>query len=484
MGRFDFLAVRQLLGACDNDYVDIVFDSRGVNEGSLFVATVGTLVDGHHYIESAIERGASVVVCEREPLAVNPNVTYVVVEDSLSALAQLASHYYGDPSRELELVGVTGTNGKTTTATLLHHFFMHRGDLSGLLSTVVNMVGDREVPSTHTTPDPLTINRLLREMVDAGCRYCFMEVSSHGIAQKRIEGLRFAGGVFSNLTHDHLDYHNTFAEYLRVKKSFFDLLPSSAFALTNVDDRNGMVMLQNCSARRLSYGLQRPCDYKCKVIESHLDGTLLEIDGSQVWTRFIGRFNAYNLTAIYAVVCQLGVESVEALSVLSILEPVSGRFQSFRSAGGVLSVVDYAHTPDALENVISTINDLRGSGSLVTVVGCGGDRDKTKRPIMARIAAQGSTRVILTSDNPRSENPRSILDDMLEGLDSALRSRVLVVEDRAEAIRVGAALAQSGDILLVAGKGHETYQEVNGVRSHFDDMEQVRAAFAVETTTL
>ncbi len=470
--NFKILNPVKIEGEC-RGYNRISFDSRDVAPHTLFVATVGTQVDGHNYIPKAVELGATVVVCETLPLTLAVDVCYVQVENSMTALAHLAAEYYGNPSKELGLVGVTGTNGKTTTATLLYDFFMLQGQKAGLLSTVVNRVGEREIKASHTTPDSLTINRLLREMVDEGCQWCFMEVSSHGVAQKRVEGLHFKGGVFTNLTHDHLDYHKTFAEYLKAKKGFFDALPSEAFALVNTDDRNGMVMLQNSKARKCDYALLRPANYKCKIIEEHLDGMLLEINNQQLWTQFIGRFNAYNLSAIYATVLELGVEADEALRVLSLLRPVAGRFQTIRSDSGVLGIVDYAHTPDALSNVIETINKLKGGGKLITVVGCGGDRDSSKRPVMARIAVEGSERVILTSDNPRSEEPRAILDDMLAGVEAHQRARVLVIEDRAEAIRASLAFAASGDIVLVAGKGHENYQEIKGVRHHFDDMEQL-----------
>lgn len=455
----------------------IAFDSRKVQSKTLFVAVHGTQVDGHNYIAKAVQMGASVVVCQTIPTVTSPEVLYLQVEDSAKALSLLAAQYYGNPSQELKLVGVTGTNGKTTTATLLYKLFMGLGYPSGLLSTVVNRVGELEYPATHTTPDPLELNKLLREMVDCGCEYCFMEVSSHGINQKRTQGLQFVGGVFTNLTHDHLDYHKTFAEYLRVKKSFFDSLPKSAFALVNLDDRNGEVMLQNCSAHHRTYSLRSMANYRTRIKESHLDGTLLMVDGTEVWVNFIGRFNAYNVTAIYGTAVELGIAPTEVLQVLSLLHPVAGRFQTVRSNDGRLAVVDYAHTPDALKNVLDTIADLKNGGRVITVVGCGGDRDKTKRPIMAQIAVSGSDKAILTSDNPRSESPRTILDEMTSGLDPLERRAVLVIEDRAEAIRTAVALSGSEDIILIAGKGHETYQEIMGVRHHFDDMEQVTAAF-------
>lgn len=454
-----------------------VFDSRKVIKGAIFFAIRGTLTDGHKYIETAIDKGASAVVCQQLPTVINRKVCYVVVEDSSLALAQASAVFYGDPSRELTLVGVTGTNGKTTTATLLHDLFTKLGYRVGLLSTVVNKIGETEIAATHTTPDPIELNSLLREMVEAGCDYCFMEVSSHSIVQNRIAALRFRGGIFTNLTHDHLDYHGTFREYLKAKKLFFDTLPSDAFALTNADDRNGEVMLQNSRARRLSYSLRTLADYQCRLKESHLDGMLLEMNGKELWAQFIGRFNAYNLTAIYGAAVELGANPEEVLTAMSTLKPVAGRFECIRSSDGRLAIVDYAHTPDALENVLQTIAELKEGGKVYTVVGCGGDRDAAKRPVMARIVAQMSDKAILTSDNPRSEDPQAILDEMRSGLDPVQVRKVLVIADRRQAIRTAAALAQPSDVILIAGKGHETYQEVSGVRHHFDDKEEIEAEF-------
>lgn len=451
----------------------IQFDSRKINNGDTFVAIVGTISDGHDFIEKAIERGATRIVCQKLPAQTASGVEYIVVDDTANELAKLASEFFGNPSRKLKLVGITGTNGKTTTATLLYDLFTALGYKVGLLSTVVNKIAGRDVPATHTTPDPIELNSLLSDMVDAGCRFCFMEVSSHGIVQKRTEGLSFAGGVFSNLTHDHLDYHKTFAEYLKAKKSFFDNLPKSAFALTNIDDRNGEVMLQNCNATKKGYSLWKMADYKTKVIESHLDGTLLEINKDEVWVKFVGRFNAYNLTAIYATAIELGEDRQEVLRIMSTLEPVAGRFQTWRK-DGIMGVVDYAHTPDALKNVLDTIAEFKAAGKIITVVGCGGDRDKTKRPIMAQIATNNSDKAILTSDNPRTEVPIEILNDMTSGLDPVERRKTLVIEDRKEAIKTAIAISQKGDIILIAGKGHENYQEINGVKHHFDDMEILR----------
>ena len=478
---FDSLPGARITGPQRPGIRCIQFNSRKVEKGDLFVAVRGTQVDGHDYIPDAIAQGASAIVCETLPAdELDPAVSYVLVDDSAAALALLAAAYYGHPSQKLRLVGVTGTNGKTTIATLLYDLFTALGHRCGLISTVVYRVGEERIESTHTTPDPLTLNRLMAEMVDAGCDYCFMEVSSHSIVQKRIEGLRFTGGIFTNITHDHLDYHKTFAEYIKAKQGFFNALPKEAFALTNIDDRNGEIMLQNSPARRkVTYSLRNVADYHGRIVEEHLDGMEIEMNRQQVWVQFIGRFNAYNLTAIYGAAMELGQESAEVLRILSTLHPVSGRFEQIRATDGRLAIVDYAHTPDALQNVIDTINELRKEGAqLITVVGCGGNRDTTKRPVMAQVAANGSSRVILTSDNPRFEDPQVILDEMRAGLDKAQMARTLTIADRREAIRTAAALARPGDIILVAGKGHEPYQEIAGVRHHFDDREEVRAAFA------
>lgn len=469
-----------LTGPRPSEVKHVRFDSRAVEPGDLFVAVRGTQVDGHLYIEKAIGQGASVVVLEELPETLNPEITYVQVSDSARALALLAAAEYGQPSTKLKLVGVTGTNGKTTIATLLYDLFTALGYTCGLISTVVYRVGERQIDSTHTTPDPLTLNRLMAEMVAAGCEYCFMEVSSHSVVQERIAGLHFVGGIFTNLTHDHLDYHGTFAEYIKAKQGFFNQLPKEAFALTNLDDRNGEVMWQNSPARRkVTYAMRTMADYHCRLIEEHLDGMELELNGTGVWVQFIGRFNAYNLAAIYGAAVELGADKNEVLQVLSTLHPVSGRFELVRAGDGRLGIVDYAHTPDALQNVVDTVNELRkGASQLITVVGCGGNRDAAKRPIMARVAADGSSRAILTSDNPRFEEPEAILADMKAGLDPVQMSKTLVITDRREAIRTACALARPGDIILVAGKGHEPYQEVKGVRHHFDDKEELNAAFA------
>ncbi|MEG1955556.1 MAG: UDP-N-acetylmuramoyl-L-alanyl-D-glutamate--2,6-diaminopimelate ligase [Mucinivorans sp.] len=454
-----------------------VFDSRKITPEAMFVAIRGTLTDGHNYIGKAIELGATTIVCEELPKFQQSGVEYIKVENSALALAYYAAEYYNNPSSKLRLVGVTGTNGKTTTATLLYELFTHLGYKVGLMSTVENRVAGRVSPSHHTTPDPVEINALLEQMVSVGCEYCFMEVSSHGLAQYRTNYLHFQGAIFTNITHDHLDYHHTFAEYLKVKKSFFDNLVEGSFALTNVDDKNGLVMLQNTKARKRTYSLQSMSDYHCRVQEALLDGMQIEINSQQLWVQFIGRFNAYNLTAIYGAAMELGAPSQEVLRILSELRPVVGRFECIHSDDGRLAIVDYAHTPDALENVLTTINELKGRAQIITVVGCGGDRDATKRPVMAAIAAKLSDRLVLTSDNPRNEEPNSILNQMAAGLDTMAMRHTLIIENRTQAIRTAAALAGKGDIILLAGKGHETYQEINGVRHHFDDKEQIREAF-------
>lgn len=459
----------------DPEIKDICFDSRKVGQGSLFVAQVGTRVDGHEYIETAIKQGAVAVVCQRVPECAHGGVAIVLVENSDRALGIMADNFYGHPSQRLKLVGITGTNGKTTTVTLLHRLFRRHGCHAGLLSTIVNKIDDEEVPSTHTTPDALELNALLHRMVEAGCEYAFMEVSSHSIVQNRIAGLTFAGGIFSNLTHDHLDFHKTMANYIAAKKAFFDGLPATAFALVNIDDRNGRVMVQNTRAAVRTYSLQRMADFRCKVVEDTLGGLLLELNGREVWTRLVGRFNAYNLTAIYGTAVLLGVEESEALRLLSTLEAAEGRFERV-SGRGITAIVDYAHTPDALENVIAAINDIRTKGqSLLTVVGCGGDRDTSKRPEMAKIACTMSDRLVLTSDNPRTENPERILDDMEAGLTAEERSQVVRITDRRQAIKTAVMMAREGDIVLVAGKGHEKYQDINGVKHHFDDREELES---------
>ena len=459
--------------ALNPEVTDICFDSRKVGQGSCFVAQVGTKVDGHQYIDACIQQGAVAVVCERMSQKVSPQVAYVVVENSDLALGIMADNFYGHPSRQLRLIGITGTNGKTTTVTLLHRMFRQNGYHVGLLSTIVNKIDEVEVPATHTTPDALELNSLLHQMVQAGCQYAFMEVSSHAIVQHRIGGLAFAGGIFSNITHDHLDFHKTMANYIAAKKMFFDNLPAEAFALTNIDDRNGMVMVQNTKARVQTYSLQRMADFRCRVVEDTFQGLQLEMNGREVWTRLVGKFNAYNLTAIYAAAVLSGIDEAEALRLLSTLEAAEGRFQ-YVSGKGITAIVDYAHTPDALENVLSTINDIRRDcQQLITVVGCGGDRDKTKRPEMAKIACTLSDRLILTSDNPRTEDPERILDDMEAGLSLEEKGQVVRITDRRQAIKTAVMMAKEGDIILVAGKGHEKYQDINGVKHHFDDREEL-----------
>jgi len=470
--------VNEVVGNPDIEVEQLTFNSRVAGANSCFFAIRGTQADGHRFIPQAVENGASAIVCEAMPVNFAPNVTYVRVSDSSEALGLMASAFYGNPSSNLKLVGVTGTNGKTTTATLLYRIVGMLGFKAGLLSTVVNQVVDEQIPTTHTTPDPIELNRLLRRMVDAGCSYCFMEVSSHAVVQKRIAGLTFAGGIFTNITHDHLDYHKTFDEYIRAKKMFFDQLPSESFALVNADDRNGMVMVQNTKAKVSTYALHSIADFRCRVVESHFDGMLLNMDGLEVWTRLIGEFNAYNLLAIYASLLLLGFDKTDVLLQLSMVNSVSGRFEYVSSSGGITAVVDYAHTPDALVNVIETIKKIKSSGQrLITVVGAGGNRDKTKRPVMARVAVQNSDLVILTSDNPRFEEPEGIINDMKAGVDEEFTKKLVTIVDRHEAIRTACLLANKEDIILVAGKGHENYQEVKGVKHHFDDKEVLAEIF-------
>ena len=478
---FEDIKVKQWIGDKNVTISDIAADSRKVQKNSLFIAVRGVNIDGHQFIGQVVEAGASVVVCEEAPENQPKSVLFVVVENSAIALGQLASNWYGRPSENLKLVGITGTNGKTTTVTLLHRMATQLGYKAGLLSTVRNIVGTREVEATQTTPDPLQLHRLLAEMVEIGCDYCFMEVSSHAAHQHRIAGLKFAGAIFSNLTQDHLDYHKTFADYRDAKKMFFDGLGADAFALVNADDRNGLFMLQNCAASKHTYALQKMADFRAKVLESSFEGMQLEIDGVEVWTSFVGRFNAYNLLAVYSASVLLGFDKTEVLTVLSKLGSVDGRFQCLRSKNGKTAIVDYAHTPDAIENVLNTIKNVTdGNHQIITVTGAGGNRDKTKRPIMAAIATELSDKVILTSDNPRNERPEDIIADMKAGVQAAYAQRVLCITDRTEAIRTACMLAQTGDVVLVAGKGHETYQEVNGVKHHFDDREVIKQIFDEE----
>jgi len=470
------------ISGAENPLIEnIEFDSRKVKPGTLFVAVRGTRSDGHEFIGNAVASGASAVICETLPENPDSKVCWIKTSDSANALGVVSSEFFGNPSSLLKLTGVTGTNGKTTIATLLYRMFSRLGYKCGLFSTVCNYIVDKELPATHTTPDPVQINRNLAEMVRAGCDFAFMEVSSHSIDQKRIAGLRFAGGIFTNLTHDHLDYHLTFSNYLQAKKRFFDSLPPDAFALTNIDDKNGIVMLQNCNARKYTFSVKGVADFRCNVIEQDFGGMDLKIQGEEVWTRFIGDFNASNLLAVFAASELLGGSRKEILTVLSDLRSVPGRLESVSPPGGITGLVDYAHTPDALLNVISTINKIRVEGKqLITVVGAGGDRDRTKRPKMAAICAEGSSKVILTSDNPRTEDPEKILDDMESGITPDVRGKVLRIADRREAIKTAVMLASSGDVILVAGKGHEPYQEINGVKHHFDDREELKAALQLK----
>jgi UDP-N-acetylmuramoyl-L-alanyl-D-glutamate--2,6-diaminopimelate ligase len=472
------VSINQVFGFTDVEVNSLVFDSRKVQKNDVFIAQKGIRFDGHSYIEKAISLGAAVIICEDFPTYKKEGVTYVQVSDANLALAIMASNFYNNPSRILPLIGVTGTNGKTTIASLLYQLFKKAGYKVGLLSTVKILVDETEFKATHTTPDSVTINSYLDKMIESGVDYCFMEVSSHGIHQKRTEGLTFIGGVFTNLSHDHLDYHETFSEYRNVKKSFFDSLSKSAFALTNIDDKNGAFMLQNTKAKKKTYALKTLADYKVKVLEKQFSGTLLKIDESEVWTKLIGKFNAVNLLAIFATAELLGIEKLETLTIISQLENVSGRFEYVLSEDGVTAIIDYAHTPDALKNVLETINDIRtGNEKVITVVGCGGDRDRAKRPKMAHIASQLSSQAIFTSDNPRTENAQTILNEMEFGVSAENYKKTLSILDRRQAIKTACKFSESGDIILVAGKGHEDYQEINGVRTHFDDLEEVKNCF-------
>jgi UDP-N-acetylmuramoyl-L-alanyl-D-glutamate--2,6-diaminopimelate ligase len=469
----------QIAGDAAVEIKGLTIDSRAAKDGFVFIAINGVHVDGHAYIAKAVEQGAAAVVCETLPKEINDNVVYVQVKDSAIAAGLMADAYYGSPSQKMKVIGVTGTNGKTTVATLLYRLYEKLGYKTGLISTVQNHIHDQVEISTHTTPDSISVHALLGKMADAGCEYAFMEVSSHAIHQHRIAGIRFAGGMFTNITHDHLDYHKTFDEYIRVKKKFFDDLPADAFALTNVDDKRGMVMLQNTKASKNTYSLRMPATIKGKVLENNLTGLVMDINGHEAHFRMIGTFNAYNLLTVYGAATLLGEDKINVLAVLSDLHGAPGRFETFMSPNDkVLGIVDYAHTPDALLNVLATINQLRTGGQqVITVAGCGGDRDKTKRPIMAEVACEHSDRAILTSDNPRSEDPEEILNEMEAGLSVAQKRKSLRITDRREAIKTACALAQPGDVILVAGKGHETYQEIKGVKHHFDDREVLAEAF-------
>ncbi len=472
------LPFTELQGSADVTISAIVFDSRKVVPDCLFVAVRGTVVDGHNYIEQAVKGGAKAIICEELPAHVTGEADFLMVPNSAVALGIVSANFYDNPSRKLKLVGVTGTNGKTTVATLLYQLFRDLGYKCGLLSTVENQINGKIIPSTHTTPDPVELNRLLDEMVAQGCDYCFMEVSSHAVAQHRIEGLSFTGGIFTNLTHDHLDYHKTFDNYLKAKKAFFDGLPKNAFALTNNDDRNGSVMLQNTKVHKKTYGLKSMADYKAKILENQFGGLLLNIDNEDVWFKMVGSFNAYNLLAVFAAAMLLDQDRSKVLTALSKLSGAEGRFDYTVGPNKIIGIVDYAHTPDAVQNVLSTIHDIRkGNEKVITVIGCGGDRDKAKRPIMAKVACDWSDKVILTADNPRSEDPAEIIKDMEQGVDPSERRKMLSITDRREAIKTACMLAQPGDIILLAGKGHEKYQEIKGVKSHFDDKEELLNQF-------
>ncbi len=476
----DKIEVLSISGRNDIDISGINIDSRLIEEGHLFFAVKGAQTDGHNYISKAIENGAKAVILEDMPKDINPDVTYIKVENTEQITGQIATVFYDDPTSKLKLVGVTGTNGKTTTATVLYDMFRFMGHRTGLLSTVMNYIDGEAYPTSHTTPDPITLNRMLARMADAGCEYVFMEVSSHSIVQNRIGGLKFAGGIFTNITRDHLDYHKTFDNYLKAKKLFFDNLPADSFAITNIDDKNGLVMMQNTKAAVRTYSIQQMADFKAKIIESHFEGMYLDINGAEVGVNFIGRFNVSNLLAVYGTASMLGKQNEEILVAMSAMHPVNGRFQSITSPDGVTAIVDYAHTPDALDNVLKTIHGiLDGKGHVITVCGAGGNRDKGKRPIMAQEAVRQSDKVILTSDNPRFEDPQTIINDMLTGLDDTQRRSVITIPDRREAIKTACMFAQKGDVVLVAGKGHEDYQEISGIKYHFDDKEEIHKIFGI-----
>lgn len=472
------IPVHQLIGEMDHDIQKVAFDSREVEAATLFVAISGTQVNGHSYVDTAIERGAVAILCEKIPESIQEGITYILVDDTALALGVCASNFYGNPSAKLKLVGVTGTNGKTTVATLLYQLFTELGYAAGLLSTVENRIAKKVVQATHTTPDPVQINFLLNEMVEQGCDYCFMEVSSHAIIQQRIAGLQFVGGVFTNITHDHLDFHETFDKYIKAKQIFFDGLDRFAFALYNQDDKNGKIMVQNTFAYRKSYGIKSIADFKAKVMETHFEGTLLQIDDHELWVKLLGLFNAYNMLAVYGTAILLEQETIKVLTAMSRISGAEGRFETIISDKGVVGIVDYAHTPDALKNILEAIQKLRKpEQQLITVVGCGGDRDRAKRPEMARVALQESDRVILTSDNPRTEDPQAIIRDMEAGIPDSERKKCFAITDRKEAIRAACHLAQKEDIILIAGKGHEKYQEINKERFPFDDKEILTQAF-------
>lgn len=468
----------QIIGSTEKEIKEVNIDSRLIESGHLFMAMKGTQTDGHTYIASAIEKGATTIVCEILPETLTEGITYIQVTDSEDAVGKIATTFFGNPTSKIDLVGVTGTNGKTTIATLLHNLFRYFGYKTGLISTVCNFIDEEALPTEHTTPDPITLNRLLGRMADEGCKYVFMEVSSHAIDQKRISGLKYAGGIFTNLTRDHIDYHKTMENYLKAKKKFFDDMPKSSFSLTNLDDKNGLVMTQNTRSRVYTYSLRSLSDFKGRILESHFDGMLLDFNNKEFFAQFIGKFNASNLLAVFGAAVLLGKKEEDVLLALSTLHPVAGRFDALRSPSGYTAIVDYAHTPDALVNVLNAIHEvLEGKGKVITVVGAGGNRDKGKRPIMAKESARLSDRVVITSDNPRFEEPQDIINDMMAGLDIEDRKKTLSIADRREAIRTACMMAEPGDVVLVAGKGHENYQEIKGVKHHFDDKEVIREIF-------
>jgi UDP-N-acetylmuramoyl-L-alanyl-D-glutamate--2,6-diaminopimelate ligase len=468
-------------GMLDREISGIDFDSRNVGPDFIFVAQRGVHVDGHKFIPTAVKNGAKTIICEELPAEINTEITYIIVTDSNQVLGELATVFYGFPSAKLKVLGVTGTNGKTSIATLLFQLFLNLGYKVGLISTISYKINEKEETASHTTPDALKIQKLLAEMVNEGCQYCFMEVSSHAIHQKRISGIDFAGGVFTNITHDHLDYHKTFAEYIKAKKTFFDNLSSNAFALVNIDDKNGQVMVQNTKAKKITFSNGRMADFRCKVLENHFDGMLLNMDGNEIWTKFVGKFNASNLLAVFASAILLEQNKDEVLTIISNLNPVAGRFETIRSSDGKFAIVDYAHTPDALKNVLAAISEIRTRNEqVITVIGAGGDRDKTKRPEMAKEALLASDKVILTSDKPRTENPEEIIKDMEAGVEPQYKNKVVSIKNRKDAIKTAVLIANPGDIILVAGKGHENYQEINGVKHHFDDKEVIKEFFGIE----
>ena len=472
------LDVLEVKGDLQREIGGVQIDSRRIADGDIFIAVNGTMADGHNYINKAVESGAVAVLCEVVPADVSADVTYIKVNNTEQVVGQVATTFYGNPTEKLRLVGVTGTNGKTTIATVLYEMFRRMGHKAGLLSTVVNYIDGEAIPTEHTTPDPITLNALLARMVEAGCEYAFMEVSSHSVVQNRIGGLKFAGGLFTNITRDHLDYHKTFDNYIKAKKQFFDNLPADSFAITNIDDKNGMVMMQNTKVHVKTYSVHSPADFRAKIVECHFEGMYLEINGKEVGVQFIGKFNVSNLLAVYGAAVMLGKNEHEVLVALSAMKPVNGRFEALRSPSGYTAIVDYAHTPDALENVLNAIHGvLNGKGQVITVCGAGGNRDKGKRPLMAREAVKQSDKVIITSDNPRFEEPQDIINDMLAGLDDEQMKKVIAIADRRQAIKTACLIAQKGDVILIAGKGHEDYQDVKGVKHHFDDKEEVKACF-------